>query len=403
MKRVLQYGIPVGLLIIVIAATAIFTQRPANAQSNDNLAEIEQQDINVVVDGTGVISPERTLYLTFSAAETVAAVNVSMGDTVTEGDVLAALDTTNLQLSVDLAQESVHAAQANLANAQLALEINDEQVLVNCAGVATAEDGLEAAQDAYDDYVRAGYELDPNFIADSDSQAGKALRDAQSNYDVTLAQCDISEKNSSNMSGLEAAQSQLNTAEIQLEQAQMRLDDATLIAPFDGLVTDVAIVEDQQVGAGSVAITLADMSQLHIVTQVDELDVVNVAIGQSAEIMLDALGETPLMGTVTQISPQANNMQGITNYEVRIDLTETDPALRLGMSADVNILVAVEEGVYVVPRRAIQRNNELGEYVTVRDGDTDRDVAVTPGYSADGYIVIEGDVQAGQTVVIVED
>ncbi|MAU11383.1 MAG: hypothetical protein CL607_16295 [Anaerolineaceae bacterium] len=403
MKRVLQYGIPVGLLIILVGAAAIFTQMPANAQSNDNLAEIEQQDINVVVDGTGIISPERTLYLNFGVAETVATVNVSMGDTVSAGDVLAALDTTSLQLQVALAQEVVHAAQANLANAQLMLEISDEQVLVNCAGVATAEDGLEAAQDAYDDYVRAGYEVDPNFVADTDSQAGKALRNAQTNYDVTLAQCGISEKNSSNMSGLEAAQSQLNTAEIQLEQAQMRLDDATLVAPFDGLVTNVAIVEDQQVGAGTVAITLADMSQLHVLTQVDELDVVNVAVGQTAEISLDALGETTLMGTVARISPQANSVQGITNYEVRIDLTEVDPALRLGMSADVNIFVAVEEGVYIVPRRAIQRNNELGEYVTVRTGDTDRDVAVTPGYSADGYIVIEGDVQAGQTVVIVED
>lgn len=403
MKRVLQYGIPVGILIILVGATAIFTQMPANAQSNDNLAEIEQQDINVVVDGTGIISPERTLYLNFGVAETVATVNVAMGDTVSEGDVLAALDTASLQLQVDLAQEGVHAAEANLANAQLALEISDEQVLVNCASVSNAEDGLEAAQDAYDDYVRAGYEVDPNFIADSDSQAGKALRDAQTNYDVTNAQCDISAKNSSNMSGYEAAQSQLNTAEIQLEQAQMRLDDAILVAPFDALVTDVAIVEDQQVGTGTVAVTLADMSQLHVVTQVDELDVVNVAVGQTAEISLDALDETILMGTVARISPQANSLQGITNYEVRIDLTETDPALRLGMSADVNIYVAVEEGVYVVPRRAIQRNNELGEYVTVRNGDTDRDVAVTPGYSADGYIVIEGDVQAGQTVVIVED
>ncbi len=456
MKRFLQIGIPVLLIVIVLSSVFLLNQTTVDAQSNDNSASIEQQDINVTVDGVGVISPERTLYLSFTLAETVTEVNVVAGDAVAEGDVLAALETNNLQLQVDAAQAGVDAAQASydmmveeptelelaqtnatiaaaqsqLANATLAQDTADEQILVNCVNLSVAEDALDAANEAYEDYIQTGFELDPDFLADPESPAGNALRDAQNNYDVTQAQCDMTTTNVSNDAGVIAAQAQLEQAEaalnvlldgasdaqiasaqaqldsagIQLEQAQNRLDDALLIAPFDGLITDVAIVEDQIAGTGAVAITLIDINQYHIMVQIDEMDITSIEIGQVAEITLDAIGEdTILMGSVSRITPQANTTQGITNYAVRVDLVDEHEDILPGMSADVDILVAVEESVFVVPRRAIQRNDELGEFITVRVDGTDSDIAVTPGYSADGYIVIEGDVEAGQTVVIVED
>ncbi|MEL7434607.1 MAG: efflux RND transporter periplasmic adaptor subunit [Chloroflexota bacterium] len=457
MKRYLQYGIPATLLLIALAGVVfLFSQDTDTADAQTETSPtVEQRDIIVEVDGTGVISPERTLFLSFSVAETVADVNVEIGDTVLAGDVLASLTTENLQLQVDLAQEGVNASQANLdmmtedptalelaqanasiANAQaslasaiLAQDTSDAQILVNCVGLTTAEDGLKAAQDAYDDYVDAGFEVDPNFLPDPDSQAGTALRDAQNNYDVTVAQCDITTANVQNDANVDAAraqleqaelalealqdgatetelagvQSQVNTSTLQLQQAQNQLEDATLIAPFDGLVTDVAIVADQQVGMGTVAVTLVDNSQLHVITQIDELDIVDVEIGQTAEITLDALPNTVLNGAVSRITPVANTQQGITTYDVRVDLTDSNEDVMLGMSADVNIQVATLDNVFVVPRRAIQRNDELGEFITVVQDGEEVDVAVTPGYSADGVIVIEGDLTAGQTVVIVEE
>ncbi|MEO1165682.1 MAG: efflux RND transporter periplasmic adaptor subunit [Chloroflexota bacterium] len=457
MKRYLQYGIPATLLLIALAGVVfLFSQDTDTADAQTETSPtVEQRDVIVEVDGTGTISPERTLFLSFSVAETVADVNVEIGDTVLAGDVLASLTTENLQLQVDLAQEGVNASQANLdmmtedptalelaqanasiANAQaslasaiLAQDTSDAQILVNCVGLTTAEDGLKAAQDAYDDYVDAGFEVDPNFLPDPDSQAGTALRDAQNNYDVTVAQCDITTANVQNDANVDAAraqleqaelalealqdgatetelagvQSQVNTSTLQLQQAQNQLEDATLIAPFDGLVTDVAIVADQQVGMGTVAVTLVDNSQLHVITQIDELDIVDVEIGQTAEITLDALPNTVLNGAVSRITPVANTQQGITTYDVRVDLTDSNEDVMLGMSADVNIQVATLDNVFVVPRRAIQRNDELGEFITVVQDGEEVDVAVTPGYSADGVIVIEGDLTAGQTVVIVEE
>ncbi|MEL6524761.1 MAG: efflux RND transporter periplasmic adaptor subunit [Chloroflexota bacterium] len=457
MRRFLQYGIPSTLLLIVLGGVAFLFAQDANTADaqTETSPTIEQRDVIIEVDGTGVISPERTLLLSFAVAETVAEVTVEIGDTVLAGDVLASLNTEALQLQVDLAQEGVNAsqasldsmtedptalelaqanasianAQANLASATLAQDTSDEQILVNCASLTAAEDGLETAQDAYDDYVEVGFDLDPNFLPDPDSPTGISLRDAQTNYDVTLAQCDITTANVESDASVVAAraqlaqaelalqdlqngatetelasvQSQLNTSALQLQQAQNQLDDATLIAPFDGLVTDVAIVEDQQVGMGTVAVTLVDNSQLHVITRIDELDIVNVENGQTAEITLDALPDTVLNGIVSRITPIANTQQGITTYDVRVDLTDGNADVMLGMSADVNIQVATLDNAFVVPRRAIQRNDALGEFITVVQDGEEVDIAVTPGYSADGVIVVEGDLTAGQPVVIVED
>ncbi|MEO1645143.1 MAG: biotin/lipoyl-binding protein, partial [Chloroflexota bacterium] len=107
MKRYLQYGIPATLLLIALAGVVfLFSQDTDTADAQTETSPtVEQRDVIVEVDGTGTISPERTLFLSFSVAETVADVNVEIGDTVLAGDVLASLTTENLQLQVDLAQE----------------------------------------------------------------------------------------------------------------------------------------------------------------------------------------------------------------------------------------------------------------------------------------------------------
>jgi RND family efflux transporter MFP subunit len=252
------------------------------------------------------------------------------------------------------------------------------------------------------------------------------LSDAQSSYDITAAQCNLSTLQKDNPAALEAARAnlaqaeaahesllagptenqinaaaaQLRSAELQLEQAKNRLDDAQILAPFDGLVTDVNVIVGQTVGVQLLAITVVDVSELHIDVQIDELDIARIATGQTAEIHLDALEDTVLSGTVTDVSPAGMVLQGIVVYGVGVGLDEKNEAIRLGMSADVEIQVAVLEGVLTVPRRAIHRNDELGEYLVVSTSAGNQNVAVTPGYSADGWIVVEGEIAEGQTVLL---
>jgi HlyD family secretion protein len=453
MSKIVKYLIPSFLLLALLVGIFAFVQPTSTVEAQDTeTALIERRDVTVIVDGSGTISPERSLDLSFAVGGTVDVVNVAIGDTVTAGQVLASLDTVDLQLSVDLAEQGLIAQQANynslveapsalelaqadaavaqaqsaLASATLGLDSSAAQEIANCANLDSATDALESAQEAYEDYVQAGYEADPNFMPDTDSQAGQALSGAQTNYDITAAQCSLSSLQADNGAGVDAARAnlaqaeaardaliagptenqlnaasaQLRSAELQFEQAQNRLEDAQILAPFDGLITKVNVIVEQTVGVQLVAFTLVDISQLHIDVLVDELDIANIEVGQTAEITLDALEGTVLTGTVTSVSPQGILLQGIVTYDVEVGLDETDALIRLGMSADVEIQVAVLDSVLTVPRRAIHRNDELGEYLIVQTESGNQNVAVTPGYSDAGWIVVEGDISEGQTVLL---
>jgi HlyD family secretion protein len=451
MSKIVKYLIPSFLLLALLVGVFAFVQTPTTVDAQDvETALIERRDVTVIVDGSGSINPERSLNLNFGVGGTVAAVVVELGDTVTTGQVLANLDTEDLQLTVDLAEQTLIAQQSNynglieaptelelaqanasiaqaqstLATATLGQDSSAAQEIANCANLDSATDALEIAQEDYEDYVQAGYESDPNFMPDSDSQAGLALSGAQTSYDVTAAQCSLSTLQADNTTGVEAARAnlaqaeaardaliagatenqlnaasaQLRSAELQFEQAQNRLEDAQILAPFDGLITEVNVITGQSVGTQLIAITLVDVSQFHIDVQVDELDIANIVIGQTAEIRLDALEGTVLTGTVSSVSPSGILLQGIVTYDVEVGLDETDAAIRLGMSADVEIQVAVLSSVLTVPRRAIHRNDELGEYLIVQTESGNQNVAVTPGYSDAGWIVVEGEISEGQTV-----
>jgi HlyD family secretion protein len=452
MSKFAKYLIPGFLLLALLVGVFAFMQ-PTTVEAQDTeTAVIETRDVTVIVDGSGSISPERSLNLSFGVAGTVAAVDVEVGNTVTSGQVLANLDTEDLQLSVELAEQSLIAQQANyntlvepptelelaqanasiaqaqstLATATLGQDSSAAQEIANCANLDSATDALENAQEAYEDYSQAGYEADPNFMPDSESQAGQNLSTAQTNYDITAAQCTLSTLQADNSAGVEAARAnlaqaesardslmagasenqinaasaQLRSAELQLQQAQNRLEDAQILAPFDGLITEVNVIAGQSVSTQVLAITIVDISRFHIDVQVDELDIANVSVGQTAEIRLDALEDIVLTGTVTTVSPSGILLQGIVTYSVEVGLDQTEAAIRLGMSADVEIQVAVLSSVLTVPRRAIHRNDELGEYLIVQTDSGNQNIAVTPGYSDAGWIVVEGDISEGQTVIL---
>ena len=113
-------------------------------------------------------------------------------------------------------------------------------------------------------------------------------------------------KTGSSAEQIEIAQASVDQAQVALEQAQHRLENARLLAPWDGVVTAVNIVDGTLGQPGVPAIGLADMSQLHINVQVDEIDIAVIRSGQPVTIEVDALPESKLTGTVTSVAPSAS-------------------------------------------------------------------------------------------------
>jgi HlyD family secretion protein len=167
-----------------------------------------------------------------------------------------------------------------------------------------AEKGLVAAQARLDETL-AGADADQVRAARANVAAAEAQRDAaQAQLDVLMAGATEGQ--------IAAAEAQVAQAQVALEMANLALEKASLRAPFDGTVAAVNITADEMASAGPLpAITLLDTSRFHITVSVDEIDVGQLATGQTTQVTLDALPDVEISGVVERIAPAATIEGGV--------------------------------------------------------------------------------------------
>ena len=445
-----------GLLAAIVVAGVMIVgnaQRSAaqTAAANVQLGRVTRATLLLTVESSGSASPLSSVSVGFGTAGTVAKVSVSAGDTVKAGDVLAQLDTSDLELQIAqqtqsfLSQQAaysltiqpdpnaVKSAQLALDNANAAYRLAQQKYTVNRTDqVSLSCNNLDSAKQAYDDAVNAYNALLANWRAvvngSIEISPQKANLDRAKNaYDQALTNCNLT-KSSINDTGVKSAWSQLQlakqnldklispsertlaTAKAQLQQAQLsldqarrQLDKAQIVAPFDGVVTAVNVVVN---GSGSAATTigLADVRQYHVNVLVDETEISQIKVGQKAEITFDALPDLTVTGKVTRINPAGTVSQGVVNYGVQVDLDPSKAALRIDMTANVRLILDTHADVLAVPGGAIRSDPATnGYYVNVVDasGAAQR-IDVTTGYTDGDLTEISGDVQPGAQVYLSE-
>jgi HlyD family secretion protein len=255
----------------------------------------------------------------------------------------------NNQDAIEAAQETLEDAQGNLA---WATNVDQTELINRRADVAVAEAKLAEAQDI--------------------------LRDLQNGGDPT----DVA------------------TARARVEAAQATVDQLMIRAPFDGEVLVLNYLPGDPVVQTQAAVVLANRSDLHVDVSVDETDITSLAAGDPVTVTFDPIADLELPGTVAQINPVGQTVQGLVRYTVRVDLNEIDPRVLLGMTADVSIVTDAERGVLAVPLDAVQSDDQ-GEYVNriKADGTSER-VPVETGEVQGGLVLIRGSLSAGDTVQI---
>ncbi len=133
------------------------------------------------------------------------------------------------------------------------------------------------------------------------------------------------------------AEARISNAEAQLAAAKATIVDLELVAPFDGVISAVHINPSERVAPGSPVLLIADLNRLQVeTTDLSEIDVAQIMVGDPAIITFDSLPDLELQGTVTRIAPKAAEGSGV-NYPVIIELNEIPAALRWGMTAFVDI------------------------------------------------------------------
>jgi len=149
-----------------------------------------------------------------------------------------------------------------------------------------------------------------------------------------------------------------------LDAARDNLSKCRFVAPFDGVVSALDVEQGEIVvtgtmnNAGTQILVVSDLSRMLVRADVDETDVVNMQIGQKAKISVDAMPDTSFVGTVTEIGNTAkrsitSTVEGQTNFEVKVVFDSNVPAVRPGMTADVDIETASHQKTRAVPIQAV--------------------------------------------------
>jgi len=439
-------------ILLIIAAVAVagwfgyqqFGGAKAAEAPDYDTARVARGDIAATVSATGTVLPEREANLSFQSAGTIVRVMAKVGDHVEAGQVLAQLDTTDLELVIRQAEISLHTAQlqarqlqedpdeSDLAASQAALESaksayqqllegpDADQLAAARAAVEQAKVTLDQAQQSYDrikDMPNAG--MMPQSL--QLQQATINYETAQAQYRVTTkgatqsqllaAQAQVAQaqaaldrlKKGASAEQIEIAQTAVEQAELALAQAQRRLDNARITAPWAGMATAINIVEGTLAQPGTPAIHLADLSRYHINVQVDEVDIAAIREGQSVTLDVDALPDQKLSGAVAQIAPAAStNQTGGISYLVTINIDPTDAALRVGMSATATIISSARQNVLLIPNRAVQLDRTSGRTFVERvlpDGGTQR-VEVRLGIRDDQQSEVRAGLEEGDQLAI---
>ncbi|MRS03117.1 HlyD family efflux transporter periplasmic adaptor subunit [bacterium] len=348
-----------------------------------------------VIIAEGHFVPEQNLYLTFLAQGKVKEIMVKKGDQVSAGQVLAKLsdsepavaNLTAAKLELASAEQALNIlkrtsdlataqAQLNLANAQDAYnkalwnqkELDTPQVTdqnkidaIN-ATIIIAQDKVEKAQKEYDKFSETS-DSDPLKAAalNNLAQAKMNLRNAQNNLNfnyldpsnqdvlisagkVEVARAQLADaqkeydrlKDGPDPEKLAIAQARLDNANAQVAAAQYAVDNYEIKAPFTGVVADVNIAVGQQVSPSAWAIAVIDPSNWYVDTSdLTEYDIVNVTLGDTVAITVDAIPELEFVGTVNEISTAPKTSAGDILYTVHILVQEPDPRIKWGMTAEV--------------------------------------------------------------------
>jgi HlyD family secretion protein len=348
-------GAAVAVVLAVIVGFTVY-------QSGKNVVtvqtgKVQRQDLSSVVSGSGEIKPKTYVNIGANAYGKITHLYVKEGDHVKKGQLLAQLENVQSTADVDANQASVQAAETDALAADAALKTSDADLVRAQADFERNKLDWDRAQSLYKDGLISKSDFDSR--RDTWATADAGLVQAQARVAQAKAQKDSAAKHiSQNQATL------IRFADV--------LKKTTYAAPYDGVVTSLPVREGESVvigiqnALGSTLLTLADMSVITAEVKVDETDIVNVHLGQSAEVTVDAIPNKVFHGTVSEIgdnaivrstgvatAQQTTTSEEAKDFKVVVTLSDPPQDLRPGLSTTAKITTAARTGVLAIPIQAL--------------------------------------------------
>ena len=344
----------VALLAIIVGVTV--------HQSGKNVvtvqtAKVQRQDLTSVVSASGEIKPKTFVNIGANAYGKITHLYVKEGDHVKKGQLLAQLENVQSSADVNAGQASVQAAETDAIAADAAFKTSQADLLRAQADYERNNLDWDRAQSLFRDGLISKSDFDSRKNAWSTADSG--LVQAQSHVAQAKAQKDSADRH-------------VSQARANLTRVADVLQKTTYAAPYDGVVTNLPVREGESVvigiqnALGSTLLTLADMSVITAEVKVDETDIVNVRLGQPAEVTIDAIPKKIFHGTVSEIgdnaivrstgvatSQQTTASEEAKDFKVVVTVTDPPQDLRPGLSTTAKITTAARTNVLSLPIQAL--------------------------------------------------
>jgi HlyD family secretion protein len=443
MKKILT-RIFLLLLIIVLLAGGYFaysnfktTQTAEASMVSLETAPIDQGTLVITISATGKVRSGQTATLSWQTSGSVEAVNATVHDKVSKGDILASLEKGSLPQDIIL-------AQANLLDYQKALDDlytnADEAKTQAVQDIATYTEAVKDAQFQLDNFTtpskqagldtmqalslmktqldRARQDFEPYkyFSSGNDKRQEllETLNEAQADYNAAVKRLEYETELEVAQDNLEKAlqdyekwkdgptAEEVDAAQARIAATQATLSKAWIEAPFDATVTVADPQPGDQVSANTQAFRLDDLSNLYVDMQIAEVDINQIDVGQEVSLTFDGIRNKQYHGQVVEVASIGSESTGVVNFTVTVQLTDADQKVRPGMTSDVEIVVEQRQPALLVPNQALRMDENGNQIVyVVKPGEGPKPVMIRLGASSDTFSeVVEGDLAVGDLVVL---
>jgi HlyD family secretion protein len=331
-----KWVLVVIVLLVVGGGASAYFARKGETGVTVTAETIQKRDLEAIVSASGKIDPKKTVNISAQSMGRVTRLAVNEGDRVKAGQFLLQIDAVN-------AEAAVRRDEAALAGASTSLE--QSKVMLQSARAS-----LESARQA----LKRQREL---------NAAGLTTKETleRAETDVEVRESDLKAREQE----IKNRETQLNQQQAGLASSRHTLSQVRFEAPFDGIVTRRNIEEGENVmvgtmnNAGTVLLTVADMSVIEAEVEVDETDIPLVQLGQPATITIDAIPDKEFKGKVTEIgnSPIQTTGTGTTrtatNFKVTITIEGQIPEVRPGFTCTAEITTATRQQALSVPIQSL--------------------------------------------------
>jgi HlyD family secretion protein len=345
--------IVLGVVLLGAAVVAANLWYRRDAGLSVQAEALRARDLEAIVSASGKVQPKRQVDVSANTTGRVTRVAVEEGQRVKTGQFLLEIDPKQLEGQMQRGEASVAAAQSSLLSARTSVEQGR-------ANLDLARQNLKRQEDLWKEGLTTRENLE------------------KAQNDVTIREVDLRAR----QQDIETNEARIRQEQASLSTTRYNLNQIIITAPMDGLVTRRSIEEGETAvlgtmnNAGSVLLTIADMSVIEAEVEVDETEIPTVSLGQEARVTIDAVPNRTFRGKVTEIgnspiqttSTQQNTGQRqATTFKVVITLEEQVPDIRPGFTCTAEITTAKREDVVSVPIQALTVRemlyNDKGEMV----------------------------------------